>query len=68
MNNVKQNKIKNLTPHAVTLVTDAGKNITINSDGVIRVSENTETIGTIEGIRIIKKQLNEVSKNAIVTI
>lgn len=47
--------IINLTPHAITIVMESG-NIVVPPSGVVaRRSENTVTIGMVEGIPIVKK-------------
>ena len=58
-------KIKNLTPHDVVLVRKDGSKIEIPSSGVIRVTEVTEVIGNIEGVKVISKHLSEIPFEAV---
>ncbi|RLF66767.1 MAG: hypothetical protein DRN30_01515 [Thermoplasmata archaeon] len=56
MKKIKIKKIKNLTPHEVTLVGEDGKVIaTFPSEGLLRLSQKTERVGTIsvgDGVEI----------------
>ena len=59
------NEIINLTPHAVKLLTEDKKTIEIKSKGIIRVSESVQTIGSINNIKLIKKTLSDIPKEAV---
>ncbi len=62
---IKLNKIVNLTPHDITIVSGEGKNTILKSMGIVRVNESSEVIGEIEGIKVIKKTLSNVQKEAV---
>jgi len=52
----KNEKIINLTPHEVRLVDDEGNTIAVfPSEGVVRLSEHREKIAEINGISVYKK-------------
>jgi len=56
--------IINMTPHQVTLVGAKGKKVVLESEGVVRVREETREIGTIEvegeEITLIRKELSDI--------
>jgi len=46
-------EIKNLTPHAVTLMTDTGNIVTIQPSGIVaRVAVKRETVGSLPAIGV----------------
>ena len=59
------NKIINLTPHSVKLIKENNETISIKSSGIIRVSESVKTIGSVNGIKLIKKTLSDIPREAI---
>ena len=61
----KETKIKNLTPHKIVLIDENRNKIEIPSDGVVRVSEVSEKIGNLNGIKIVKKKFTGISKDVI---
>lgn len=53
-------KIINLTPHAITIITD-GNNIEIAPSGTVaRCKEVTENIGEVNGIPVVRKTFGEI--------
>ena len=53
-------KIINLTPHSLNIYSREGKLIEeIPSSGIVRVSEEKERIGEINGIPLVKKTFTE---------
>jgi len=60
---LKLEKLKNLTPHSITLC--GNEKVIIQSDGIIRVSETSETITEIKGVKVIKKTLSDIPKEAV---
>lgn len=56
-------KIINLTPHPITVLAADGSVIaTYPSDGVLRLPEVTEEVGTIGGIPIVRKSLGNLDQ------
>jgi hypothetical protein len=55
-----EEKIVNLTPHPILFVLDEGKVMEFPSQGVARVSEVSETIGSMNGLPIVRKKFGEV--------
>jgi len=64
---MKIEKIKNLTPHEVVLLKDSGL-VKIKSNGMIRVTEVTQVIGDIDGVKVISKKLSDIPKEAVAMV
>ena len=59
-------KIANLTPHPITLIKCDGSTVNVEPFGfVLRVSEKSETLGEVYGIRLIKKTFSDIPENDI---
>jgi len=52
------NRIKNMTPHEIVVVGEK-ENITIPSEGVVRVSETRNLFQEINGVKIYTKQFGK---------
>ena len=52
--------IINLTPHAITFVTEAGSIVIEPSGTVARLSTSTQTVGSVDGIPITETVFGEI--------
>ena len=58
---MKKLELINLTPHTVNLIDGDGKTFTILPSGIIpRLTEEKESLGTINGFPVVKKSFGEV--------
>ena len=58
-------KIINLTPHPIKLFKTDGSVVEVPSSGVVRVIDTATQIGTLDGIKLIKKSFSKVSDDDI---
>jgi len=58
-------RIINLTPHPITLIKVDGSKVDVPSSGVVRVMDTAKQIGTLDGIKLIKKSFSKVSDDDI---
>jgi hypothetical protein len=53
-------EMRNLTPHPIQIILDEEKVIEFPVMGIARVSELSETIGSLNGIPVVKKKFGDV--------